>query len=55
MTSAKILVQAPEHVRRLSPYVPGKPIDELAREYGLAEDSIVKLASNENPRGASAR
>jgi histidinol-phosphate aminotransferase len=37
-----------------SPYVPGKPIEELAREFGLAEAEIVKLASNENPRGPSA-
>jgi histidinol-phosphate aminotransferase len=44
---------APEYVRRIKPYVPGKPIDELAREYGLAEEAIVKLASNENPRGPS--
>ncbi len=29
----------------------GKPIDELAREFGLDPESIVKLASNENPRG----
>ena len=35
----------------LNPYQPGKPIDELARELGL--DDIVKLASNENPRGPS--
>ena len=55
MTSPRIAEQAPEHVQRLSPYVPGKPIEELAREYGLAEDGIVKLASNENPRGPSAR
>ncbi len=55
MTSTKIAERAPGHVQRLSPYVPGKPIDELAREYGLAEDGIVKLASNENPRGPSAR
>ena len=55
MTSAKIAEQAPGHVQRLSPYVPGKPIDELAREYGLAEAGIVKLASNENPRGPSAQ
>jgi histidinol-phosphate aminotransferase len=55
MTSAKIAAQAPEHVQRLSPYVPGKPIDELARDYGLSEDSIVKLASNENPRGPSTK
>jgi histidinol-phosphate aminotransferase len=44
---------APEYVRRIAPYVPGKPIDELAREYGLSEERIVKLASNENPRGPS--
>lgn len=36
-------------VRTLSPYVPGKPIDELERELGI-RDSI-KLASNENPLG----
>ncbi len=40
-------------VRALSPYQPGKPIDELAREFGLAPESIVKLASNENPLGPS--
>lgn len=33
----------------LNPYLPGKPIDELARELGISD--IVKLASNENPRG----
>ena len=47
--------QSPEYVRRIAPYLPGKPIAELAREYGLAEHSIVKLASNENPRGPSPR
>ncbi len=36
-------------VRRLQPYVPGKPISELEREYGVRD--IVKLASNENPLG----
>jgi histidinol-phosphate aminotransferase len=45
---------APEHVRQIAPYMPGKPIAELAREFGLAESDIVKLASNENPRGPSA-
>lgn len=45
--------QAPAYIRAISPYVPGKPITELAREMGLAEDSIVKLASNENPLGMS--
>jgi len=44
---------APEHVRRITPYLPGKPIGELAREFGLKEADIVKLASNENPRGPS--
>jgi histidinol-phosphate aminotransferase len=34
-------------------YEPGKPIEEVAREYGLNLDQICKLASNENPWGAS--
>lgn len=38
-------------VQGISPYQPGKPIDELKRELGI--DDIVKLASNENPLGAS--
>lgn len=38
-------------VRHLAPYQPGKPIEELRRELGL--DRIIKLASNENPLGAS--
>jgi histidinol-phosphate aminotransferase len=38
-------------VRTLAPYVPGKPIEELQRELGLAD--IIKLASNENPAGPS--
>ena len=40
-----------EHVRAIAPYQAGKPIDELAREYGLDPSRIVKLASNENPLG----
>ena len=32
-------------------YVPGKPIEEVKKEYGL--DEVVKLASNENPLGPS--
>jgi len=42
-------------VQKLSPYVPGKPVDELARELGLDPAGIVKLASNENPLGPSAK
>ena len=38
-------------VQKLSPYVPGKPVEELAREFGLNPDEIIKLASNENPLG----
>ena len=34
-------------------YEPGKPIEEVAREYGLQTDQICKLASNENPWGSS--
>jgi histidinol-phosphate aminotransferase len=48
-----IAEQAPAYIRAISPYIPGKPITELAREMGLAVDSIVKLASNENPLGMS--
>ena len=48
-----IAEQAPAYIRAISPYIPGKPITELAREMGIAVDSIVKLASNENPRGMS--
>ena len=44
---------SPSYVRDIAPYQPGKPITELAREFGLDEGSIVKLASNENPRGIS--
>ena len=43
--------QAVPGVRGLHPYQPGKPIEELQRELGLRE--IIKLASNENPLGAS--
>lgn len=44
---------APDYVRAIAPYLPGKPISELARELGLNETDIVKLASNENPLGPS--
>ena len=47
------LAQALPGVQKLSPYVPGKPVDELARELDLDPLRIVKLASNENPLGPS--
>lgn len=40
-----------QNVLHMEPYSPGKPIDEVKRELGL--DRVVKLASNENPLGAS--
>ena len=44
-------ITVPDYIRSIKPYVPGKPIEELEREYGI-KDSI-KLASNENPLGPS--
>ncbi len=44
-------IEALPYVRAIAPYQAGKPIEELAREHGLQPDSIVKLASNENPLG----
>ncbi|MFZ9595127.1 MAG: histidinol-phosphate transaminase [Bdellovibrionia bacterium] len=45
------MVHVPQHIRALVPYVPGKPIEETQREYQLKQ--VIKLASNENPLGAS--
>jgi histidinol-phosphate aminotransferase len=43
---------APDYVRDLTIYVPGKPIEEVRRELGITGE-IVKLASNENAWGSS--
>ncbi|KAF5088965.1 Histidinol-phosphate aminotransferase [anaerobic digester metagenome] len=40
-------------VEELDPYVPGRSIDEIASEYGVELDKIIKLGSNENPMGPS--
>lgn len=40
-----------DEIKKIAPYVPGKPIDELKRKYKL--EKIIKLASNENPLGCS--
>ena len=40
-------------LRELVSYEPGKPIEDVARELGLAPSDIIKLASNENPLGPS--
>lgn len=47
----KTVEQVPEYIRRLVPYAPGKPIEEVEREYGITHS--IKLASNENPLGPS--
>jgi histidinol-phosphate aminotransferase len=49
MTVSTSINPAFEHLRQIPLYVPGKPIQEVQRELGL--DSIIKLASNENPWG----
>ncbi|MFB0517714.1 MAG: histidinol-phosphate transaminase [Acidobacteriota bacterium] len=41
----------PDHIKKIIPYLPGKPLSELERELGLKD--VVKLASNENPLGPS--
>jgi histidinol-phosphate aminotransferase len=46
---------APANVRAIAPYVPGKAISETAREIGIPEADILKMASNENPLGPSPR
>ncbi len=52
MTKIKAMqLTIPESILAIRPYVPGKPIEALEREYGI-QDSI-KLASNENPLGPS--
>lgn len=45
------MIHCRKEVEGLRPYIPGKSIDEVKKEYGL--DTIVKLASNENPFGCS--
>ena len=44
-------LSAPEYIRAIAPYQAGKPIGELARQYGIDPETIIKLASNENPLG----
>lgn len=42
---------APDYIHTIAPYQAGKPISEVAREFGLDPNKIIKLASNENPMG----
>jgi histidinol-phosphate aminotransferase len=41
----------PDYIQAIAPYVPGKPVEALEREYGISDS--IKLASNENPLGPS--
>mgnify|MGYP002630873378 CR=1 FL=1 len=43
----------PDYIDSIHPYQGGRPIKEVARELGIPEESIIKLASNENPLGIS--
>lgn len=51
MSSKDAVLVPPKHIAAIAPYQAGKPIEELAREFGLDPAGIVKLASNENPLG----
>ncbi|MEI7443886.1 MAG: histidinol-phosphate transaminase [Burkholderiales bacterium] len=51
MSASSPVDLAPGYVRAIAPYQTGKPISEVAREFGLDASRIVKLASNENPLG----
>ena len=53
MSNCDLFSLATKGVQALSPYQAGKPIDELKREYGVSD--VIKLASNENPLGPSAK
>ena len=46
-------IVVPNYISEIDPYQCGKPIKEVAREIGIPEDKIIKLASNENPMGIS--
>lgn len=48
---AILKINIPQNIAAITPYPPGKPLDELEREYGIKNS--IKLASNENPWGPS--
>ena len=47
------MISVSENIKSISPYVPGKPIEEVERELGIT--GCIKLASNENPLGPSSK
>ena len=42
-----------KEVEELDPYVPGRSKEEIAQEFGVKKEDIIKLGSNENPWGPS--
>ncbi|MDD5504289.1 MAG: histidinol-phosphate transaminase [Candidatus Omnitrophica bacterium] len=46
-------IEIRENIKKLKPYQPGKPMEELQRELNIRLEDIIKLASNENPLGPS--
>ena len=53
MVTSDLIARANPWLKDIVSYIPGKPIDDVARELGLPPEKIVKLASNENPIGPS--
>ena len=47
------MIEYNKNIKKLSPYIPGQPIEELARNLNISQNGIIKLASNENPYGCS--
>ncbi|HXE41575.1 MAG TPA: hypothetical protein VN516_01030, partial [Candidatus Baltobacteraceae bacterium] len=47
------MLQVSPFLKTLPTYQPGRPIEEVARELGIPADTIIKVASNENPFGPS--
>ncbi len=45
------MITVSDNIKNITPYVPGKPLEELERELGIT--GSIKLASNENPLGPS--
>ncbi|WP_233838216.1 histidinol-phosphate transaminase [Paraburkholderia sp. ZP32-5] len=48
---SEFLTQCAPHILDIPPYVAGRPVSDVMREFGLERSTIVKLASNENPLG----
>lgn len=46
-------MQVRREVEELDPYVPGRSKEEIAQEFGVKKEDIIKLGSNENPWGPS--